>query len=478
MRSRRQWEDWTGCGASPVRRAFEYIDQPVLQRLCRVLHCLVRSSRARSERGHSWGAAEVGFDSSSTIYSLACASQGRTEDALRVFVVMSRERREDQLPTSAKVELVLRLLAGETLAEVSQQSGRPRRQLSAWRRRFLAGGEAYLDGRVDHRELEALRSASDGLSRKVGELEAESRTLERRVELLTRSRGDRVVPHPNCSESYARALEEPGVRSLYVAEWGTHVLVREGSAGACPATGVRPIASLDPACELRAGLDALARAGIASISLVTDPMWCPELPALQRAFDICRPFKVHYFVDRHENVQIRKRHRNRINQARRAAEIREIELAEHLPRWVELYEGNVTDRQISQPFSRMYFQRLAELSGLRSVAVLLDGEIVTITLWICHENILYFHDGASSPAGFAISASYAAFAHAIESIANDCRYVFLGGSADFRDELRDGLAVFKRGFANASAISYLCSATLDRAERKSSERALDDALML
>jgi hypothetical protein len=61
--------------------------------------------------------------------------------------------------------------------------------------------------------------------------------------------------------------------------------------------------------------------------------------------------------------------------------------------------------------------------------------------------------------GFEISAAYAAFAHAIEN-ATECRYVLLGGSAGLSDDRLDGLAVFKRGFANASALSYLCSATL------------------
>ena len=97
------------------------------------------------------------------------------------------------------------------------------------------------------------------------------------------------------------------------------------------------------------------------------------------------------------------------------------------------------------------------MPGVRTVAAIVEGEIVTMTIWLRHEDILYYYDGASSATGFGIGASYAAFAHVVET-ATECRYVFFGGSSDFRDELTDGLAVFKRGFSNSSAPSYLCSA--------------------
>jgi transposase len=374
---------------------------------------------------------------------------------------MRRESPRSQCPTSVKVELVFRLLGGETLAELARETGRPKRQLSVWRQRFLAGGEAYLDGRTDQREHETLRGAGAELSAKVAELEAENRMLARRLALLSGDHSRRTAPHLFCSESYSRALEEPGMRPLYVEGWDAHVLVREGHAGAPQAVGVRPLGALDPNCDLRAGLDALQRAGIATISLITDPMWCPELLVLREAFDRCRVFREHYLVDREAEVKIRKRHRNRINQARRVGEVREISLAEHLDRWLELYQLNVANRQIPQPFSQVYFERLACISGLRTIAVFVADDIVNMTLWFRHKDTFYFHDGASSVMGFETSAAYAAFAHVIEEAA-DCRYVLLGGSAGFRDERLDGLAVFKRGFSNASAVSHLCSASLNK----------------
>lgn len=369
-----------------------------------------------------------------------------------------RERPDSRCSTEVKVEIVLRLLGGATVGDLARETGRPRKQLSVWRRRFLEGGEAALDGRADPAEIETLRAGAQELSDRVAGLEAENRTLARRCAVLARGRSGRAAPHPFCSEQYALALEEPGVRPVHVPQWRTYVLVRESARGALQATGLRPIASLDPHCDLQGGLDALYRDGVTSVSLVTDPMWCPDLPVLQATFNSCRAFKESYFIDREtERVHLRKRHRNMVNRARRAVEIRDVPLAEHLGRWLALYQGNVTSRQIAQPFGTAYFERLLDVPGLRTTAIVVDDEIVTMTLWIEHEDVLYYHDGASNEVGFETSASYAAFAHVIDN-ATEFRYVVLGGSAGLRDEPGDGLTVFKRGFANASATTYLCSA--------------------
>jgi hypothetical protein len=344
------------------------------------------------------------------------------------------------------------------LADLARETGRSKKQLSVWRRRFLAGGEAYLDGRRDHEETETLRGDRDELSERAAELEIENTMLARRVALLRADR-DRDLTHPYCSDSYSRAVEEPGARSRYVPEWGAFVLIREGLGGVCRATGFQPLAPLDPSCDVKAGLEALRRDGIASVSLVVDPMWCPEPSVLQAAFDTCSTFRVHYFVDREKGIHYQKRHRNRLNQARRVGRVEEIQLAEHLGRWHDLYSQSVANHQIQQPFTQAYFEQLAALPAVRAIAVRVNGEIVAMTVWVRHWDTLYFHDGASSATGFETSAAYAAYAHAIES-ETSCRYVLLGGSAGFRDERLGGLAKFRRGFSNGSVHSYMCGAAL------------------
>lgn len=378
----------------------------------------------------------------------------------RNFHTMTSQRRNSPCTTEVKTDLVLRLLGGESIAALSRETGLPRKQLSVWRRRFLAGGEAYLESRPNPRETEMLRSAKEELSERVTELELENELLNRRVISLSETHSVGRFAHPYCSLAYAEAQEEPGSEALAVPDWGTHLLVREGAAGRRLAVGGRPFASLDPNSDLAAGLAYLREAGVSSVSLVTDPMWSPEQPELEAAFDVCRRFKETYLVDRTSyRATISKRHRNRINRARNGATLREISFADHLDTWQELYRHNVANRQIPQPFAEGYFERLAAFPELRTLAVLVDGEIVTITTWIPHRDTLYFHDSASNSQGHAVSASYVAFAHVVETF-EECRYVFLGGAAEFFDDPLDGLARFKRGFSNRSNVSYLCSAIL------------------
>ena len=372
---------------------------------------------------------------------------------------MTSHTTDTSTPTDEKTSLVLRLFAGESISALSRETGRPRKQLSVWRRRFLEGGEAYLGARHRPGELEALRAVRDELAERVECLEGKGQMLRRRVAVLD---GSEDFSHPYCSAAYAQALEEAGSHAFEVPGWGAHVLVREGPGGKRLAVGARPFASLHPACDLQAGLDHLREAGVTSVSLVTDPLWGAEPADLKQAFDICRPFKEIYLVDKEsERTRIGKRHRNRIKHARSKTEVREIDLRDHLERWLELYRRNVTNRKIPQPFTDEYFERLAEFPELQTFAVMVDDEIATIAMWIPYRDTLYFHDAASSAEGHATGASYVAFAHIVENL-KGCRYVFLGGAADFFDDPLDGLARFKRGFANRSNTSYLCSSILSR----------------
>lgn len=369
---------------------------------------------------------------------------------------------DDRWSASQKVELVLRSLRGEVLADLARETGLPRKQLSVWRRRFLEGGEAALDGRFRPADLEAAAAARQALADRVAALEDENRALSRDVARLGRTRSSGATPHPYCTEAYARALEEPGAHPRYVEEWGTHVLVRETAGGVRRAAGTAPLAPLAPGCDLRAGLDALRAEGIASVSLVTDPMTAPELAELEAAFDVCRPLKENYLIDREiGEPHLRKRHRNIVNGARRAVETRDVDLADHLDRWLDMYEKNVEVRQIAQPFDPMYFKRLVDVEGLETIAAFAGEEIVSMSMWFRHDDVLYFHDGASTEEGFAVAASYATFAHAIEGL-GDCRFAFLAGAGTMKDDPLDGLAVFKRGFSNSSTVNHLCNAVLQR----------------
>ena len=89
-----------------------------------------------------------------------------------------RQRR--RMSAGRKREAVLRLLRGEDLELVSRELGVTAAELSGWRDRFLAGGEASLKSRpADAREAEIGR-----LQAKVGELTMAAELLEAKVERL------------------------------------------------------------------------------------------------------------------------------------------------------------------------------------------------------------------------------------------------------------------------------------------------------
>jgi transposase-like protein len=368
---------------------------------------------------------------------------------------MSLQRPRTKCEAEVKVRLVRQLLDGKSLQALAMESGWPRKQLAFWLRRFLQGGEAYLACRSDVSEIDGLKEQNRELLAKIKDLEKQNLQLAN----YKREAYKPAVIHPKCSQRYAQAFEERGAYSLYVPEWRTYVLVRKaaGLRLVRHATGLPAHSSLDPDCDLKGGLLRLRREGIASISLITDPIWSPDLKLLQEAFESCRPFKENYFIDRVLGpLHIRKRHRNMINNARRLVQVNPVRLADFLNCWWGLYHEHRKTRVVVYPASRKCFEMLAQLPELEVFAAYSEKEIVAMTIWLRFNEILYYLDGVSSERGLAISAPYAAFAHAIDHF-SDCRYIFLGGSADFRSLRSDGLAMFKRGFANASVRDYLCT---------------------
>src|SRR5690348_7325423 len=101
----------------------------------------------------------------------------------------TREPRR-RMSARRKQEAVLRLLRGEDLELVSRELGVTAAELSGWRDRFLAGGEASLKSRpADARDAEVER-----LQAKVGELTMATELLEAKIERLEVYRFTVVIP--------------------------------------------------------------------------------------------------------------------------------------------------------------------------------------------------------------------------------------------------------------------------------------------
>jgi len=80
-----------------------------------------------------------------------------------------------------KQEVVLRLLRGEGLDELSRETGQPASVLSEWRDTFLESGLSGLKRRSSDPRVEALEQERKALQAKVGELLMDKELLEMRV---------------------------------------------------------------------------------------------------------------------------------------------------------------------------------------------------------------------------------------------------------------------------------------------------------
>lgn len=269
--------------------------------------------------------------------------------------------------------------------------------------------------------------------------------------------------HPYASPLYARALSGAG-RPVEVDAWASFVLARALPDGTGEdAMGAYPMAAFAQDADLEAGLEALRAAGLVSLVLVPDPLSGPGPAALAAAFELDRPFKTHQLVDPARGpFEPSKHHRDRIRRGGRRCRIERTRLAPHLDRWLELYQGLVERRAVTglAAFDPHYFRCLAELPQLEAFTAHVDDRLCAMTLWFAHGGVAYNHLTASDEVGYANGAAFALYAAAIEHFEGEV--INLGGGAGWRDDPDDGLAAFKRGFANAEVLARLCGAILDR----------------
>ncbi len=272
--------------------------------------------------------------------------------------------------------------------------------------------------------------------------------------------------HPYGAVAYGEALAAAdGQKALDVPEWRSAVIVRPAAAGALDATGPYPRAPLGADADLAGGLQRLRSAGLVSVVLVPDPLNAPAPKALAAAFPVFRPFKTHFIVDRRAGAYApSKHHRYEIRRAAAGCVVDRAPLSSVLPRWARLYAGLARRHDIRGPadFSPAYFDHLAASPAYETFVARVDGRIVAMAIWFQHGAVAVNHLGASDAEGYAAGATYALYDAAIQHFA-DAERLDLGGAAGLAEAADDGLARFKRGFANASASAYLCGAVLDQA---------------
>jgi len=111
---------------------------------------------------------------------------------MSVMANEAADRREVRWSANRKTDVVLRLLRGEKLEDVSREIGVEAHRVAAWRDEFLAAGTDGLKGRTspgDGTGTEARRRLRDA-ERKVGELALEVDILR----AAARKRGLQIPP--------------------------------------------------------------------------------------------------------------------------------------------------------------------------------------------------------------------------------------------------------------------------------------------
>ena len=87
-----------------------------------------------------------------------------------------------------KASVVLELLRGKSLDEVSRETGVTAARLSEWRESFLAAGAAGLKSRGEDPEVDQLDAERRRLIAKIGEMTMERELLEEKIERLVEER--------------------------------------------------------------------------------------------------------------------------------------------------------------------------------------------------------------------------------------------------------------------------------------------------
>lgn len=266
--------------------------------------------------------------------------------------------------------------------------------------------------------------------------------------------------HPFASAGYAEGLAGRDA-VISAPEWGSHLIRRPIDDVLSDAAGIYPLQVFARGADIAGGLARLADEGYVAAVIVPDPLLAPA-GEMARHFEVCRPFKTHYLIDPANGPFAPSRHHaQELRRAARRNRIERVVLAEHLDAWRSLYAGLVARRAVSgaADFAPAYFDALAADPAMQAFAAFVDDEIVGMSIWFAAEGVVYYHLSAAGPAGYASGAAYGLVAAAVEHFAGQ-GVVHLGGGAGLGDG-SDGLAAFKRGFANAEVMARICGAVLD-----------------
>jgi Acetyltransferase (GNAT) domain len=202
-----------------------------------------------------------------------------------------------------------------------------------------------------------------------------------------------------------------------------------------------------------------------TISLVVDPFAPVTIVDLSRYFQLVQPFKRHFIIDVTDSADrpIDRHHRYYARRALRQIQIRLVDdPSACLDDWVRLYQILVERHHLRgiKAFSKTAFATQFKVPGLVIFLASRNGRTIGMHLWYLQSGVAYSHLGASDKEGYSLGAAYALYWSAIQEFkrnhARELRWIDLGAGAGVEGGGRDGLSMFKRGWATGEKVKYFC----------------------
>ncbi len=268
--------------------------------------------------------------------------------------------------------------------------------------------------------------------------------------------------HPYATQTYGTSLAHWG-EVVQVNAWQNCVIKRPITATHYDAAGTYPIMPFTKDTNIPAGIDELKQHGFVSLVMVLDDFHRPELDALHPYATTLSPFKTHYLYRRSlGELTYDTHHKRALKKAVKSVQVDIANLADHVEAWTDLYHQLTTKLQLKglHAFPLAHHQILASLENVIFLGAWIEDALVAGHIFVRHNNILMSHLVASNAAGYEHRASFALNDFAIRHF-TDIDIINFGGGAGNSVGTDDGLARFKRGFANDTANTYLCGIILD-----------------
>jgi len=206
---------------------------------------------------------------------------------------------------------------------------------------------------------------------------------------------------------------------------------------------------------------------LVTLSIVTEPFGDYDIDLLRKCFDVVIPFKGHFVADlsRPINNIVSAHHRSYARKALRTLYVEECqEPTKFIDEWVTLYDNLINKHNLKgiKAFSREAFTKQLTIPGTVMFRAIHEGLPVATQIWFVQGEVGYSHLTAFSEAGYKLRAGYALYWFAIEYFSGKVPWLDLGGGAGVKNQGKDGLSEFKRGWSTGTRTAYFCGRIFNR----------------